>query len=122
MGRVARYKRIKTCDPGSKKRPAPVDKVMRDMAPKHDPDVIPTKLAEMMRKQSASNTLRASAVPITSHAPSQGASESPQDYYKVRSINVFCAHGRVCRVLCVILVSFVHAANQAVSRREHEGV
>ena len=82
MGRVARYKRIKAFDPGAKRRPAPPEKgPPKNMAPKHDPDVIPKKLAEMMRMQKKSKEL---CLPEASR-PQPASNEEPHEFYKVKS-------------------------------------
>ena len=90
MGRVARYKRIKSFDPGAKKRPAPPEKgAPKNMAPKNDPDVIPQRLAEMLKFQVAAKTANSSIRRDASLVPPSrqregGTLESPQEFYKVR--------------------------------------
>ena len=89
MGRVARYKRIKAFDPGAKRRPPPPEKgPPKNMAPKHDPDVLPQKMVEIMRLQQAA--ARRPAPPAPTKAPPQPASqpsaEAPHEFYKVRAV------------------------------------
>lgn len=83
MGRVARYKRIKAFDPGAKRRPAVPEKgPPKNLAPKNDPDVIPHKLAELMRMQAAAK--QANQVATRSQAPpAQPPPPAPHDFYKV---------------------------------------
>lgn len=85
MGRVARYKRIKAFDPGAKRRPAPPERgPPKNLAPKRDPDVIPQKLAEMMRMQAMVRASSAAQVPVPHKAVAESRPEEPHEFYKVR--------------------------------------